>query len=369
VALVKISAFKISKFSLLLREPLIIGRHHLTHRTGLIIELGADNGHVALGEISPLPGLSREDLTEVESQIACLRSWVIGHDLPDGLQDLSGSFDAWLKGYDLAPSVRFGFEAAVLNLVAAMRGVPLRKIISDSPRDWISINCLLTGPPDKIMEKTVKLLKKGYLAFKLKVGRNAVREDIEITRDVRRLIGDDATLRLDANRAWDMDHALAFAEALAGVRIDYIEEPVKTITLLKQLMDEMVSLPLALDESLLELAPEDLPSLLGIKAIVLKPTLLGLEKAIRFARSAAALGMTPVISSAFESGVGLGVLAQVAASVNRRDVPAGLDTLDWFDQDLLVASPKIERGRLQIAKLPDPGKGLRHDLLQAICDD
>jgi O-succinylbenzoate synthase len=316
-----------------------------------------------------LPGLSREGMTEAESQAACLRSWVIGHDLPDGLEELSGSFDTWLKGYDLAPSVRFGFETAVLNLVAAARGVPLRKLISRSPRDWISINCLLTGPPDKIMKKTVKLLKKGYLAFKLKVGRNPIREDIEITRDVRRIIGDDATLRLDANRAWDMDHALAFAKALAGVRIDYIEEPVKTFAFLKQLMDERLFPRLALDESLLELAPEDLPSLSGIKAIVLKPTLLGLEKTIRFARSAAPLGMTPVISSAFESGVGLGILAQVAASVNRRDVPAGLDTLDWFDQDLLVDSPKMERGRLQIAKLPDPGKGLKHDLLQAIRDD
>ncbi len=366
MGVVRISEFNIFKFRLVLRQPLIIGEYRLTHRTGFIIELHAENDYVALGEISPLLGLSREGMTQAETEMAFLRSSVTGRDLPDHLEEISGGFNNWLRRYNLVPSVRFGFEMAVLNLMAATRGVPLCKLISDSPRDSIAINGLLTGSHDQIMQKAAKLLEMGYMAFKLKVGRNSIQEDIEITRDLRQLIGDDTTLRLDANRAWSIDDALAFGKAVADHKIDYIEEPVKTLALLKKLINQIdLSLPLALDESLLELTPEALPSVSGVKAIVLKPTLLGFEKAMQFARPAISLGMTPVVSSAFESGVGLETLAQMAACINVMDVPVGLDTLDWFEEDLLVDPLRIKMGRLWVGELPDPCPKIRRHLVEA----
>ena len=124
------------------------------------------------------------------------------------------------------------------------------------------------------------------------------------------------------------------------------------LPLLKQLIDEIgMVLPCALDESLLELTPDTLPSVSEIKAIVLKPTLLGFEKAMQFARSATGLGMIPVVSSTFESGVGLDALVHMAACVNATDVPVGLDTLDWFEEDLLVEPLRIETGALHVAEL------------------
>lgn len=363
----KISEFKIFKFSLGLLRPLIIGRHHLAERTGFIIGLCSENDHVSFGEISPLPGLTREDISLVETQITSLRSSVLGCDLPDHLEELSGGFDDWIGGDDPVPSVRFGFETAILNLVAVTQGLPLCELISDSPRDSVAVNGLLTGSPVDIIQKATKLLEMGYAAFKLKVGRNSIREDTEITRDVRRLIGDDVILRLDANRAWGIDDALVFAGAVADCKIDYIEEPVETLPMLERLINETgFSLPLALDESLLELTPEALSSMSGIKAIVLKPTLLGFERAMQFARAATAQGMVPVISSAFESSIGLTALAHLAACVNTNDIPAGLDTLDWFKEDLLVDPLRIEAGRLRITELPDIPQVIRHDLLTEI---
>ena len=349
----KISELNIFRFTLALRQPLVIGKHGLTERTGLIVKLHTENDHVALGEISPLPGLSRETMTQAEAEIARLRSLVTGRDMPDNLEELSGGFDRWLGGYNMAPSVRFGFETACLNLMAVAQGVPLCKLISESSRDSISVNGLLTGSHNEIMDKAARLLDMGYTAFKLKVGRSSVRQDAETTLAIRGLIGDSALLRLDANRAWSIDDALAFDHAVAGHKIDYIEEPVRSLSLLKKLINETgVSLPIALDESLLELTSQALASLSRIVAIVLKPTLWGLEKAVQVARAATGLGITPVVSSSFESGVGLKTLAHMAAAVNVTDVPAGLDTLDWFEEDLLIHPLRIEKGRLRVTETP-----------------
>lgn len=353
-----------------LRQPLVIGKQRLTQRSGCIVELRAGNDYVALGEVSPLPGLSRESLLEAETDIGRLRSAVVGRHLPHGLEKLAGGFEDWLGGYHLTPSVRFGFESAVLCLLSAYRTVPLCRFISGSQRDAISVNGLLKGSPDQIMVKAERLLAGGYGAFKLKVGRRSVQEDGEITRKLRHLIGNRATLRLDANRAWSINEAMAFANAVADCRIDYLEEPVKTLSLFRALINAAeIPLPLALDESLQEIEAEALSSFSGIKALILKPTLWGFERTIQTARRAAGQGMTPVISSAFESGVGLEALAQIAACVNTNDVPAGLDTLDMFEEDLRVDPLSIEGGKLSLRALPYVHQGVKQHMLKVRCDE
>ncbi len=363
----RISAFDLFRFELPLRHPLVLRGHHLTKRAGLIIRLEDQDNRVSLGEVSPLPGFSREEMILVEDQLGRLREFVLGGELPGDLDGLSGGFEEWLGDLDLAPSVRFGFEAAVLGLSAAARRVPLCRLITDAPLNSISVNGLLVGPLDAVMKKAERLLEAGYKAFKLKVGQRSVEEDVAMVRALRKQIPEGVALRLDANRAWEMDEAVSFADALADVKVDYVEEPVKSLALLRRFAEVSGhSMPIALDESLVELTPEQLSFPERIQAVVLKPTLLGFEKAIRFARSATARGITPVVSAAFESGVGLGILAQMAVSINRNDVPAGLDTLDWLEEDLLETPMEINKGRLAVSALPHAAEALKGHLLRVI---
>jgi O-succinylbenzoate synthase len=253
--------------------------------------------------------------------------------------------------------------------MAAAKGVAFPTLLSGEPSRIVPVNGLLSGTKSTIMERAKTLLTRGYKAFKLKVGRLSLDDDLAMVRELKSYLGDNVLLRLDANRAWDVDQAVAFAQGLSDTEIDYIEEPVNSFDLLKQLAQEPhLALPLAIDESLLEMEPEDLSGLPKMKAVVLKPTLLGFEKTMRFARKALEVGMTPVISSSFESGVGITVLAQIATSLNLDNVPAGLDTLDWFGEDLLVNAIQIENGILAVPTLPNVVETLKGHLLQ-VADD
>jgi O-succinylbenzoate synthase len=368
MAFVKIQSFKTYRFDLPLKQPLVIGKQRLTRRSGYLIELSAEDGRVSLGEVSPLQGLSRESLKLAAADMAGLRDAVLGRNVPGGLQEMSCRFEKWLPE-TLVPSVKFGFESAVLNLLAAGRGESLCRIICDAPRDSIPVNGLLAGSAEEVMTKAGVLFEKGYRAFKLKVGRRSIEEDADLTARVRTLIGNETTLRLDANRAWSIPEALTFCNGVAHCRIDYLEEPVKTLDDFRALVhDAELPVPLALDESLHELTPASLSSFSGIKAVILKPTLWGFEKTIQTARQAAALGMTPVVSSAFESGIGLEALAHIAACINRDDVPAGLDTLDIFEEDLRATPLPIRGGRLSTQALSDSHQGVRQHMLKH-CDE
>jgi len=366
---VKIAQFHLHEYALPLKRPLVIGRETHHRRHGCVIELKDETGTVCFGEVAPLGGYSDESQTDVETELRLLRSSLVGSEIPEHLEELSGGFDSWLGRYQLAPSVRFGFESAVLIMAAKLRRVSLARLLSDKPLKRVSVNALLTGDHGEVLAQVRRGLELGYSAFKLKVGGRPVDDDIRLTREVRDLIGPDAALRLDANRRWTRHEFNQFAHEVRGIGIDYIEEPISDISLLHRLTDiEDTEAPLALDESLRMISPDELHQWPGVKAIVLKPTQLGLERAVRSARAATRLGITSVFSSSYESSLGLTIIAHIAAAYSATDTPTGLDTVGVFQEDLLTPSLTIKGGQVVIDELPDVVQSINRDRFKEITD-
>eukprot|EP00438_Fugacium_kawagutii_P018922 Skav209939 [mRNA] locus=scaffold102:337511:352395:+ [translate_table: standard] len=100
-------------------------------------------------------------------------------------------------------------------------------------------------------------------------------------------------------------------------------------------------LAFAVDESLTEglISPKDLENCKApIKALVLKPSLQGLEQTAAMAKLAEELGAVCVLSSAFESGVALchfALLAATLAPAWAADVAQGLGTFTRLSEDVL----------------------------------
>ncbi len=355
-----IHVIQIYRYDLPLARPLPIGgSRSLANRSGLILELIDDSGSVGLGEIAPLPGSSRETLEEAEQAAIFLAERIRGAEIPLGLETMTSGFEDWIGELGLPPSVRCGFEAAVLGLIALQQGVPLERLLCDEPLRAIAINGLLSGTAEEVLASAFALAQRNYPAMKLKVGSRPLAEDIDLVKKVSHAIPPGVALRLDANRAWNYDTAIAFAAGIQDCAIEYIEEPINDPTELGAFMEE-TDLPVALDESLVE-APELITSTdPWLDAVVLKPTFLGgFENTIKLARLAIDLGITPVISAAFESGVGLCALAALAAAVDLHgDTAMGLDTQDWFAETLLRSRLVVLDGHLSLRQVGDAGQSV-----------
>jgi L-alanine-DL-glutamate epimerase-like enolase superfamily enzyme len=78
----------------------------------------------------------------------------------------------------------------------------------------------------KLLNNIEEQLKKGHNAFKIKVGKEDYREDIKRIKAVRKLIGEDKVLMIDANMAWDLEKAKAVSYALEEYNIFWMEEPI-----------------------------------------------------------------------------------------------------------------------------------------------
>jgi O-succinylbenzoate synthase len=347
-----LASFDLYRFSLPLRGPLVLGGTTLRRREGVLLRLSGDDGSEGWGESAPLPGFSAESLDQAIVQLRRLAGSLIGREVKDDWTDRNGAFGRELERIAPASSVRFGLELAVWNLRADFSGKSLPELFSGQPRARVPVNGLLSGSWDEVLEEAQRTKKAGYEAVKLKVGARTVAEDARLVRKLVGEPGNTISLRLDANRAWGYEQA---AEFLRGApRFEYLEEPLADPALLPQLVREF-GVPVALDESLVGMEPEALEGHRYARAVVLKPTLLGgISNTLRMAGRALRLGMMPVVSSAYESGVGTAALVALAAGIGDRPVPAGLDTYralvdDVLDTPLGLPAPSVDVGETAVA--------------------
>jgi O-succinylbenzoate synthase len=360
----KLITADIYSYSLALQRPLIIKGSKLDKREGLILLLKTEDGKEGFGEIAPLEGFSDETYEEALKQIQSFKHFLLSENIPNSLEKLETRFENWLKSYRLKPSVRFGIETAILNIIAQQRHKTLCKLISDIHRDHIRITGLLQGTQLEVLSELRVLLKEGYRSFKLKVGENLKEDIIKVQAVVTEMNGQ-ALLHVDVNQRWTINQAIQFTDEVGIAVIEYIEEPFEKAESIPEFVNK-TTVPVAMDESLSGLHFDDIKSIEGVDYLVLKPSFIGsIEKTYALIQESKRLALTPVISSLFESGIGILTLANLAGLASR-DLFAGIDTLKWFKEDLLKEPLMAPHGRIDISQRTIQSKDINFHLLKKV---
>jgi L-alanine-DL-glutamate epimerase-like enolase superfamily enzyme len=119
-------------------------------------------------------------------------------------------------------------DIALWDLKAKRAGLPLWRLLGgNDPR----VPCYAGGidldlSVDALLRQTEDNLKKGFRAIKMKVGRARLSEDIERVGAMRKHLGDDFPLMVDANMKWSADEAIRAARALVPYDLTWLEEPI-----------------------------------------------------------------------------------------------------------------------------------------------
>lgn len=321
-----VSHIYIYRYAIPLTEPVTVGSHRLLQREGIVLALKSrDKECTAFGEIAPLPGLHRENLDMAQEQLF------------EHISDHSLTISCPLPG-GLYPSVQTGIEMAIINMAAAASGNPPAFFPESAGSERLPINALLFGNADAVVTKAETLSSRGYRTFKLKVNAGNAGTALESIHALHGRFGSSIELRLDANQSFTLEEAVAFARDIPEKSVSYIEEPLQDAAGIGE-FHARTAIRSALDETLWK-HPELLGSIPNeaLKALVLKPNRLGgIAATIGLVRHARQHGLQAVLSSAFESGISLGMYAWLAASASLEPEPCGLDTFRYLHHDLIEA--------------------------------
>lgn len=274
-------------YRLPLRAPLRTAHGAWTEREGIIVRLEGETGRVGFGEIAPLPWFGTETLAEAE--------------------ELCRKFGATAEGELLdAVPVRFG---CVRFALAQARERPS----TGSGQSRLPVAALLPAGREALQALPVKL-EAGFLAFKWKVGVGALDDELGIFDDLLAALPAHATVRLDANGAWDRRQAEKWLTRCADRPVEFVEQPVAPADedALRGLAADY-PVTLALDESLVRLAEARRWQAQGWPGVfVIKPALAGPLNEL--AEWITATKADVVLSSAIETALGRATILHAALS-------------------------------------------------------
>jgi O-succinylbenzoate synthase len=353
-----VQSLQLFRYRIALRHPAAVRGHVVSWREGVLVRVGDEAGRTGWGEVAPYPGLSAESLSEAVAALTRVADDLAGIPV-DAQEVLSGA--VYLRCGRLPASALFGLESALLDRMAGAAGLGLRGILSDDPRAHIEINALLAGCTDAAREEALALAEAGFRVFKVKAGDGDPAGEAAWLRRLHRALPASCRFRVDANRAWTLEQARAFLQALGDCPLEYLEEPLSDPTGLPALA---TSAPVAMDESFRDGGLGMLDACPDCVAVVLKPGLCGgISGVVADARELHRREVRVVISSVFESGIGVRALAHLAAGLGTPGAACGLDPYRWIVEDVVEPVVEMDTGVLDVAAMERELPMMRMDRL------
>jgi o-succinylbenzoate synthase len=335
------------------RRPFPTATGMWLERETWILRLVDTDGRVGLGEAV----LDADAGDVADTILAALIREAVTASMTDGLPS-RGALE--LHG---APgrALNAALESAQIDLE---REGPPSALMSDG--DGLGVNATLPSlGPGAVAEAARQAIESGFGTLKVKAGAERETEVlVERVVAIRRAVGPDVRLRLDVNGAWDQATAEDRLEGIARFGIEYVEQPLPALDVdgLAALR-RRVRVPIAADEAVSSVAAaRDLVEAEAVDALVVKPVRVGGPSAVsEIADHAARRGVPVIVSTLFETGIGIAAALSIAAGLpavdgRGEDGPDhGLATAGLLEHDLLALSLLVEDGRM-FAPL-GPGSG------------
>ncbi len=343
----------------------------------IVVCLTTENDIIGYGEGVPRPYVTGED---VESSLRYMQDYLwpeitqidfpglsFGLDLEQCLSAFGDRFDYEKpKGIIAWNASRSAFELALIDCLLKEQNISLSKILPPKRLNVVYSGVITAGSKEKVAQMALYFKTLGLRQIKVKVDG---KDDRGRLLAVREIMGDEVSIRIDANGVFSVEETVKAPDQLLDIRIDCIEQPIArgNISDLVKLKSE-ISIPIMADESLVTF--EDAEQLVSLKACDFFNLRIskcgGICKTLRLAELASKAGIR------LQLGAQVGETAILSAA--GRHIAAYLDQLDFvegsFGTMLLkedIAEERVNFGNGGKAPLPGGvgfGINIRDDVLR-----
>jgi L-alanine-DL-glutamate epimerase-like enolase superfamily enzyme len=209
-------------------------------------------------------------------------------------------------------------RALIDNACWALRG--LANGGTDVPVTWI----VTRRPPAEMAAEAADMVRRyGLRSLKLKGGQGRD-VDLKVIAEVRRAVGEEIELSMDANRAYPQEGIADYVRAIADAGVAVAEDPCALApdSQFERLQSEC-RIPLLVDFACVSRLDAELFLDRGARSLMIKPGRIGLTEALEIDARCAARGASVSLGMFYESALGAALSLQAAPGVkSRRILPA-----------------------------------------------
>ncbi|MBL1242890.1 MAG: dipeptide epimerase [Sulfurimonas sp.] len=191
-----------------------------------------DEGKVGIGEAPATMAITGEDISIILESIQKVKDSLVGLEIKKALEVLHEQ--------SIGSSAKAAIDIALMNLLGFFKLEDTSFIQTDIT---ISLN-----PIETMLRDANRACENGMSILKVKLGSD-INHAIEVTQKLS-LDLPEAQLLIDANQAWSLDESLMYVNAVEGLSIELIEQPViaEDLKALK-LVTDATKIPILADEA------------------------------------------------------------------------------------------------------------------------
>ena len=200
----KITAIEIGKIAIPLKTPFITALRRVDVAEDLVVKVHTDDGHTGYGNAPATVVITGDSHQSVAAAIKyTIGPKLIGRDIDDREDILDTIHQSMVHN----TSAKAALDMAVHDLFGQRYGLPLYRFFGGRKTRIASDLTISVNAPDTMASDAVQAVSRGYSHLKLKVGIDPAM-DFQRVAAIRKAVGPDVTIRLDANQGWKPKEAI-----------------------------------------------------------------------------------------------------------------------------------------------------------------
>ncbi|AWE08065.1 dipeptide epimerase [Lysinibacillus sp. 2017] len=321
----------------------------------VLVKVYTDDGQVGYGEAAPTHVITGETRASIQYAIEqVIAPLITGIEIGE-MAVLSEKIDHCIYQNT---SAKAAVEMALYDLWAKKYNAPLYKLLGGYRQELTTDITISVNDSDEMVKDSLEAVKRGFSILKVKVGKDPI-GDVDRVLAIRKAVGQDIILRVDANQGWTPKEAVRIIGQLEdqNAQIELVEQPVHYSDIAgMQYVTNHTQTNILADESVfspkqaLEVIEKRAADFINIKLMKTG----GISKAQMICNIAEASGIACMIGCMLETKISVSAAAHFAAA-NKNITMVDLDGPSLCVRDPIEGGPRFEGQLIQMGDTPGLG--------------
>lgn len=216
----KITNIKIEKFTAPLEEPFHVAFGVTYDSESWTVKISTDEGIYGIGSACPCAYVTGETMETCYLVLQMFAKALIGCD-PLDIAGIHHKMDSLIHGNG---SAKCAIDLALHDIAGKHAGLPVYKLLGGTnPVVHNDITIGISSLDQMVSNAQTYVFDMGFRILKVKIG-NDLEHDLCVLRAIRKLVGPDIRIRIDANQGYDIPTALEAMKAFEEIGIDAAEQ-------------------------------------------------------------------------------------------------------------------------------------------------
>lgn len=324
----KITDIKYDRLKIKLQKPFVISLGVIEYAETMIVKITTDEGITGYGEASPFSPVTGETLDSVPVFLDRFKEALVGEN-PFELEKIHKIMAKITVGNTASKA---GVDIALYDIIGKKLGMPVYQVLGGYRDRFLTDMTVGIGSVQEMAQTARDYVDEGFRIVKVKAGLDPD-EDIAALRAIRKAVGDNIRIRVDANQGWNVNTAIRVIEAYEEYGVDAVEQPlpywdidglayVRSHVKMAIMADESLHSP----EDAMKLAKKEAVDVFNIK--LMKSA--GIYPALRINAIGESCGVPCMLGCMLETKLGIAAAAHLVAS-QKNIVEADLDSFRHYD--------------------------------------